>query len=244
MLGRFLPQLSSQARSLLAAERNRQEPEDEALKRRAVARARAALEQGRPSGFALRSSSGPSGGPRRSVRTVALVAAAMAAAGLAAAGAGLWQAQHANSSAPVRRSAALPVPSALAVGGALPLGTSAAPIQAPPPQATRPQSDGLVPVERARPSTVQQYKLELVLLEPARSKIGRGDYVGALAAIAHHQRDFPGGLLAEEREALRVRALWGMGRVPEAEAAAKLFRKRYPRSLLLGWMKKTDPASP
>src|SRR5258705_5468769 len=73
------------------------------------------------------------------------------------------------------------------------------------------------PAEPLHASNASTYALELGLLEPARSNIARGDFNGALAAIARHQRDYPRGQLAEEREALRVRALWGMGRKAEAE---------------------------
>jgi outer membrane protein assembly factor BamD (BamD/ComL family) len=89
---------------------------------------------------------------------------------------------------------------------------------------------------------VQQYTIELGLLEPARKSIAHGDYAGAMSAIARHQREYPRGQLAEEREALRVRALWGTGQKVSAENAATAFRKRYPRSVLLSWMK--EPASP
>jgi hypothetical protein len=96
---------------------------------------------------------------------------------------------------------------------------------------------GTAPAEGAKPPLARQYALELAVLEPARSAVARGDYAGALAAVTQHQREFPSGLLAEERSALRVRALWGMGRIAEADAAAAAFRQRYPRSALLAWMR-------
>jgi len=39
--------------------------------------------------------------------------------------------------------------------------------------------------------------------------------------------------LLEEREALRVKALSGLGRVEEARRAAHAFEARFPRSVLL-----------
>jgi hypothetical protein len=42
--------------------------------------------------------------------------------------------------------------------------------------------------------------------------------------------------LSEEREALRVKALVGLGRIAEAKRAGAAFRKRFPRSALLGRM--------
>ena len=54
----------------------------------------------------------------------------------------------------------------------------------------------------------------------------------ALAAIAEHQRRFPSGQLAEEREALRVKALLGLGRMSEAQSAGATFRERFSSSAL------------
>jgi TolA-binding protein len=110
--------------------------------------------------------------------------------------------------------------------------TSAAQEPPLPPSSVTPRAS-----KRSRPGEPRQYALEVNLLEPARSSVVRGQYDVALAAIARHQREFPNGQLAEEREALRVRALWGQGQKPAAAAAAASFRNRYPRSLLLSWMK-------
>lgn len=245
VLGSLLP-LSSRARALLKAERLRSE-QDPALEQRLLARAEAALARDRPSGFALRASRFAPSVRRRSLRTVALLAAALAVAGFAAAGVGLWQEREAGPTSPLHAPPPTAQPKAVARGGALPLADSVAPApiaEEPPPKAPRAKASAAPTTERSRPSSVQQYKLELALLEPARSSIARRDYGGALSAIGAHQREFPGGLLAEEREALRVRALWGMGQTGAAEAAASAFRKRYPRSLLLSWMKSAEPAQP
>jgi hypothetical protein len=40
--------------------------------------------------------------------------------------------------------------------------------------------------------------------------------------------------LSEEREALRVKALLGLGRTAEAQRAGAAFRASFPRSALLG----------
>jgi hypothetical protein len=71
------------------------------------------------------------------------------------------------------------------------------------------------------------------LLEPARSAIARGDFDAGLAGLAAHQRRFPAGKLAEEREALRVKALLGLGHAAAARAAAADFRSSFPASVLL-----------
>ncbi|HEX6764766.1 MAG TPA: hypothetical protein VF103_04795 [Polyangiaceae bacterium] len=74
--------------------------------------------------------------------------------------------------------------------------------------------------------------LELGLLQRARAGVARGDFAGALGVIAEHERRFPAGRLREEREALRVKALSGLGKKDEARAAAERFQSHYPRSVL------------
>jgi hypothetical protein len=86
----------------------------------------------------------------------------------------------------------------------------------------------------ARPATVQEsYAAELDLLQRAQVAYADGALVDALAMIAAHGRRFPNGRLAEEREALRVRALTRAGRAEEAQRAAAAFAERFPRSVLL-----------
>jgi len=74
---------------------------------------------------------------------------------------------------------------------------------------------------------------ELRLLAPAREALARRDFGPALAALNEHARRFREGRLVEEREALRVKALTGLGRVTEARAAAAAFRQRFPHSAVL-----------
>jgi hypothetical protein len=75
---------------------------------------------------------------------------------------------------------------------------------------------------------------ELRVLQPARQAVARRDFSSALARIAEHQRLYPWGTLTQEREALRIKALLGLGRRIEAERAGAAFRKRFPRSALNG----------
>jgi hypothetical protein len=229
-----LPTLSEAARKLFAEERQRP-PEEEALKQRILRRASEALAPDRPSGVALRrvAASGPG---RRAPRAVLLIAAAVALAGLAAAGAGIYR-LGAVDDGPLRPIGPLVAPQASAAapplrGRVTPEPQSHAPALEPPPASP--------PAKGAQSSSVQKYAIELGVLEPARRSIARGDYAGAMSAIARHHREYPRGQLAEEREALRVRALWGTGQKSSAESAATAFRKRYPRSVLLSWMK--EPA--
>jgi hypothetical protein len=83
------------------------------------------------------------------------------------------------------------------------------------------------------PAGVDSLRLELRLLRQARAAVARDDFAGALVPIAEHARRFKEGRHAEEREALRVKALSGMGRRDEARRAAAAFKARFPRSVLL-----------
>jgi hypothetical protein len=83
-------------------------------------------------------------------------------------------------------------------------------------------------------SETEAFAKELSVLQPARQAVARQDFALALGAIAAHQRNYPAGKLSEEREALRVKALLGLGRVAEAERAGTAFHARFPRSALIG----------
>ena len=74
---------------------------------------------------------------------------------------------------------------------------------------------------------------EVRLLELAQQSATRGDYVSVLAVTTDHARRHPAGRLCEEREALRVRALVGLGRGKEARDAAARFHHDFPHSVLL-----------
>lgn len=232
MLASWLPRLSPTARALLAAERSRSE--DEELKMRALERAEAALAGERESGVLRRHmlEGSVTHLKTRWLRGAVLVAAALAFAGFATAGLRLVIDSSAEDKS-VRPAAVVAAKGALHLDPQLP----EPPVEASATTAPAPAPNASGSVPRARPASAKQYAIELGLLEPARSGIARGDYRGALGAISKHQHDYPAGLLAEEREALRVRALWGLGQKPAAEAAASSFRKRYPRSGLLAWMK-------
>ena len=74
---------------------------------------------------------------------------------------------------------------------------------------------------------------ELRFLDRARQSEARGDYASVLVIAAEHERSFPAGRLAEEREVLRVKALVGLGRADDARRVAAKFRRQFPRSVLL-----------
>jgi hypothetical protein len=80
--------------------------------------------------------------------------------------------------------------------------------------------------------TVGELSAEQSLLDPARAALAREDGATALARLALHERRFPAGLLAQEREAMAIHALVLTGARADAERRAASFRSRYPGSLL------------
>lgn len=74
---------------------------------------------------------------------------------------------------------------------------------------------------------------EIRLLEAARSALDGEDFAAAMVPIVEHARRFKNGRLTEEREALRVKALSGLGLREEVQRAAADFEARFPRSPLL-----------
>ena len=90
------------------------------------------------------------------------------------------------------------------------------------------------PQRSPRPTSAQEsYAAELDLLARAQVACASREFSNALVLVAEHGRKFPSGLLAEEREALRVRALEGAGRTEEARRAAASFASRFPRSIMV-----------
>jgi hypothetical protein len=55
----------------------------------------------------------------------------------------------------------------------------------------------------------------------------------ALRLLDQHAARFPEGLLAPEREVLRIEALRRLGRTAEAEQRLRAFQARYPDSIHL-----------
>ena len=78
----------------------------------------------------------------------------------------------------------------------------------------------------------EELAAERALLDMAGTALRRGDPTAALKALDQHSRDFTEGALAEEREALRVQALAGLGCAPDAIEAAATFHQKFPKSLL------------
>lgn len=84
------------------------------------------------------------------------------------------------------------------------------------------------------PTRDSALETERLLVEAAQSALARGEAASALEHAAEHERSFPSGRLAAQREALAIRALLRLGRVEEAHQRAQRFDVRYPGSLLRG----------
>lgn len=107
----------------------------------------------------------------------------------------------------------------------------------------------VIPVERtvlapAAPSAAESVEGELHLLRRARAAVASGRHAAALHPLALHTRRFAKGRLVEEREALRIRALAGLGRTDEAHRAAEGFRTLFPHSVLLPVVAQLPPSVP
>ena len=75
--------------------------------------------------------------------------------------------------------------------------------------------------------------VEVRLLEQAWVALEREDFAAAMVPLVEHARRFRNGRLTEEREALRIRALSGLGLRDEVRRAAADFGARFPLSPLL-----------
>ncbi len=69
---------------------------------------------------------------------------------------------------------------------------------------------------------------EVALLDEARSALARGDANAALASLARHDREFPGGFLGTEAEVVRIQALLASGRRTEAKSRGDALLAREP----------------
>jgi hypothetical protein len=106
--------------------------------------------------------------------------------------------------------------------------------EAAPPETVAPRAQAQPRRSAIKPSaSTVPTNAELQLLRAAREDATRDDFAGALAVIAEHVRRFRNGVLVEEREALRVKSLAGLGRREEAERAAIRFHARFPHSVFL-----------
>jgi hypothetical protein len=207
--------LAPDVASLLGHERDIS-PVPAAVRARALGRARAALVAG-----AARSPSRHVVAPRRISWAAA---AALVCVGGAAIGAVAYEIRSRLIEPPSAPPAAAPVTR-----------VASKPASSVPPTALVTSELSAPPDTHAVPhlSRADAARAELRLLRQARAAVAREDYAAAMPPIAEHVRRFKGGRLTEEREALRVKALAGLGRTDDAQRAAAAFRARFPRSVLL-----------
>ena len=236
MNDRGLERLSAEMESLLAKERNFPE-EGAELRARVMTRAR----------VALRDVPTPSTRSFWQRRMPLLVAAALVFAFAAAAIAARQELSGATGQVPNS-----PPPKGAHPGPAGVTEPGSPAVQGPtnPPKSELPseQSEqaGVAPPPRRTPAAdgSDADALELGLLQRARAAVAAGEFSAALQSIAEHQRRFPAGRLREEREALRIKALAGLGRDDEARRAAERFRERFPRSVLSSRIEETARPKP
>jgi hypothetical protein len=215
--------------SLFEAERDIA-PSPEEIRRRAIRRAQAAVFHGIPARVAV------DGGSSRGRLIGKAAAAIVVFVGLTAVAYELgYRRSRENPGTVVPKAATLPAPISETMPEPVPAEMAAVidslsePLSAPPRRPTKPRA---VSAPVATPGG-DVYALELRLLRPAQMAVGRLSFANALALVDEHQRRFPSGHLAEEREALRVKALLGLDRRVEARKVAADFRARFPNSALL-----------
>jgi hypothetical protein len=220
--------LSPELEALLAPHRTVM-PLAPSVEARALARAAAATES--PAQSVARAAARP-------LWVFAAAACAVLALGAGAYAARAWRsAPDSPAAMPVAPVASSRVTAARPIAAVVPETTESATITAPEAAPRRRI------VRKTSAATPAATNAELQLLRAARQDVTGGDFADALAAIAEHVRRFRHGRLVEEREALRVKALAGLGRHEDAQRAAVEFHARFPHSVFLstfGRMKETD----
>ena len=163
-------------------------------------------------------------------------------------GAAIYSAKNATTSsgslsanAPVAAGAAAQPPTGLAATARaaedlVPGATEPAPSASTPAAGTaRPASGRAGTLTKTESSTVDPegaLTAETRLIGNANAALQAGDAARALSLLDEHARRFPGGVLAEERDAERVLALCAAGRTSDARARAERFLRERPKSAL------------
>src|SRR5262249_48852305 len=80
----------------------------------------------------------------------------------------------------------------------------------------------------AQPSSLDS---ERAIVGAAKAAIKRGDFADALVQLGQHAARYPTGIMAEDREALRVVTLCRLGRASEAATARTKVLARWPSSM-------------
>jgi hypothetical protein len=121
-----------------------------------------------------------------------------------------------------------PAPATAVRGSALPSESSAA--AEPPPEVATGPSVAAFPADtpRAVPENAVLYESRRVA--HVRSLLRAGQFSSALGELAELDRGVPRGVLVQEREALRIEVLLGLGERARAREEAQRFLARYPGS--------------
>jgi hypothetical protein len=94
-----------------------------------------------------------------------------------------------------------------------------------------PRPRGAFPSRAVQSPPVDPVSDEIALLDRARRALRDGRAADALLRLGEHERAHPGGVLAEERDALAVQALCEAGETGRATLAERRFGETYPGSL-------------
>lgn len=248
-----LSELDDDVLEALEAERSRPSPLDDAAKRRVTARLVGSL-GGLAGALALASALGAGAGAAAKVGgSIASGASRAALAKLTVmafvafgAGAGVHAAYIAASA---RSSGGAPPTHAPSLGESA---TVAGPPEKPSPSSpvvpsvsveALPEAPKASSTPARAPSAPELRLRERSLLEAAQSALARGNTNEALEATKRHAAEFPKSELAEEREAIRTRALAKAGRCAEARAAVARFVVAYPSSLQRASLERLCPES-
>lgn len=212
-----LPELDENARRLLALGQGPMDP-PEGAKDRLRARLAASLPPGPGPG-----SGGSGGGTRVPLWAAGLAFVVGGAVGFAARGS--------REAAPELRAQAPRFALASAVPASAP-SAGLSPVR--PAQSAPPPALSSVPSALSAPRPrLAGLAAERAILDVARTALARGEGAQSISASREHERRFPRGALAEEREAIYVQALVLGGDKAAARARAIRFRQEYPDSMLL-----------
>ena len=128
------------------------------------------------------------------------------------------------------------LPSAVALPEAPAWVPRSVPQATPDPALVAPTPEASTPKPVAAPKALPRDNLEAEMrwVRAADVALRAGNAKLALSLLNQHAREFPNGLLAEEREGLRVVAGCQSGTSPLVQRAARRFLQRAPRSLMAG----------
>jgi TolA-binding protein len=152
--------------------------------------------------------------------TLLKISAALVGLGLA--GGGLFLAQRPEPPPP---STVVPAP------------VKAAPVPAPPSdpvkESAAPAAPPAEPATKRSPvpsRSADNLAREVAILSRASSELRAGRPAAALKALDEHQREFPSGVLSQERTAARIQALCALGRMNEAKSELAKLARTSPQS--------------